>query len=132
VQYAVAPDDFERLKSGMKLVGRIAFAAGGVAVYPSTFSSRAILRESDIDAVIDAIRNPEDVSLTSAHPQGGNPMSDDPGLGVVDTGFRVHGFDNLYVCDASVFPTSVRVNPQLTVMAMAEYAAGRIAPGYHT
>jgi choline dehydrogenase-like flavoprotein len=34
---------------------------------------------------------------------------------------------NLYVCDASVFPTSVGVNPQLTVMALADYASSRIA-----
>jgi choline dehydrogenase-like flavoprotein len=45
---------------------------------------------------------------------------------VVDDGFRVRGFDNLYLCDASVFPTSVHVNPQLTVMGMAQYAARRI------
>jgi choline dehydrogenase-like flavoprotein len=35
---------------------------------------------------------------------------------------RVHHWDNLYVCDASVFPTAVTVNPQLTVMALADYA----------
>jgi choline dehydrogenase-like flavoprotein len=33
---------------------------------------------------------------------------------------------NLWLCDASVFPSSVTVNPQLTVMAMAQYAAERI------
>jgi choline dehydrogenase-like flavoprotein len=45
----------------------------------------------------------------------------------VDPDFRVHGYSNLYVCDASVFPSSVTVNPQLTVMALADYAAPRIA-----
>ncbi len=49
-------------------------------------------------------------------------MSDDPGIGVVGTDFRVHGTSNLFVCDASVFPTSIHVNPQLTVMAMADMA----------
>jgi choline dehydrogenase-like flavoprotein len=44
----------------------------------------------------------------------------------VDADFRVHGFANLYVCDASVFPSSVGVNPQLTVMGLAQYAAARI------
>ena len=34
---------------------------------------------------------------------------------------------NLYLCDASVFPTSVHVNPQLTVMGMAQYAARRLS-----
>jgi choline dehydrogenase-like flavoprotein len=43
--------------------------------------------------------------------------------GVVDDAFRVHGFSNLHVCDASVFPTAITVNPQLTVMALAHYAA---------
>jgi len=48
-------------------------------------------------------------------------MSDDPSIGVVDSRFRVHGYDNLFVCDASVFPTTIRINPQLTIMAMADY-----------
>ncbi|HSL68805.1 MAG TPA: GMC family oxidoreductase, partial [Longimicrobiales bacterium] len=67
------------------------------------------------------IRNPEDLTLSSAHPQGGNPMSNNPELGVVDSQFRVHGHQNLFVCDASVFPTTIGINPQLTIMAFAEY-----------
>ena len=63
----------------------------------------------------------------SGHPQGGNALSSEPGKGVVDPTFRVHGFENLFVCDASVFPTATTVNPQLTVMALAEYAAPGIA-----
>lgn len=66
------------------------------------------------------------LNLGSSHPQGGNPMSDGPESGVVDADCRVHGYSNLYVCDASVFPTSVTVNPQLTVMALAEYTARRM------
>jgi choline dehydrogenase-like flavoprotein len=48
---------------------------------------------------------------------------------VVGPDFRVHGHTNLYICDASVFPTSLTVNPQLTVMSLAHYAAPRIADG---
>jgi choline dehydrogenase-like flavoprotein len=59
--------------------------------------------------------------MTSAHPQGGNALG-----AVVDEDFRVRGSDNVYLCDASVFPTSVHVNPQLTVMGMAQYAAQKI------
>ena len=47
-------------------------------------------------------------------------------MGLVSPDFRVHGYENLYVCDASVFPSSVTVNPQLTVMALAHYASERI------
>jgi choline dehydrogenase-like flavoprotein len=49
-------------------------------------------------------------------------MSDRPEVGVVDSGFRVHDTRNVYVCDASVFPTSIRINPQETIMAFADYA----------
>jgi choline dehydrogenase-like flavoprotein len=63
----------------------------------------------------------------SAHPQGGNPMSEDPARGVVDLDFRVHGYENLYVADASVFPVNIWANCQATVMAMSHYAATHVA-----
>jgi choline dehydrogenase-like flavoprotein len=40
-------------------------------------------------------------------------------LSVVDSNLKTQGLENLFVCDASVFPTSLGVNPQLTVMALA-------------
>lgn len=39
--------------------------------------------------------------------------------GVVDTDLLVHGFDNLYVCDLSVFPYSPEANPALTLAALS-------------
>ena len=54
-------------------------------------------------------------------------MSADSKRGVVDPEFRVYGTQNVFVCDASVFPSSITVNPQLTVMALARYAAEHIA-----
>ena len=39
---------------------------------------------------------------------------------VVGDDFRVHGFENLYVCDASVFATIPRANTHLPVLALAE------------
>jgi choline dehydrogenase-like flavoprotein len=53
-------------------------------------------------------------------PQGGCELG--PG-GVVDEMFRVHGTDNLYVADASLFPTSVGLNPMVPVMALGELLA---------
>ena len=40
--------------------------------------------------------------------------------------FRVHGTERLHLCDASVFPAAITVNPQLTVMALAEMAAAGV------
>jgi choline dehydrogenase-like flavoprotein len=44
---------------------------------------------------------------------------------VTDSYGKVHGIENLYLSDASIFPTSLGYNPQVTIMALttrnAEY-----------
>jgi choline dehydrogenase-like flavoprotein len=40
--------------------------------------------------------------------------------------FRVRDTTGLYVVDASVFPSSLGVNPQWTIMALADLAAAAI------
>ncbi|HLF84159.1 MAG TPA: GMC family oxidoreductase N-terminal domain-containing protein, partial [Blastocatellia bacterium] len=71
-----------------------------------------------------------DLRLATAHPQGGNRMAGDGSPNrqrrVVDGDFRVDGFDNVFVADASVFPTGITVNPQWTIMALSSMAAGKI------
>jgi len=44
-------------------------------------------------------------------------------MSVVDQHLRVHGFDNLWVGDASIMPTVVHANTNFTVMMIAERAA---------
>lgn len=71
-------------------------------------------------------RNP-----VTVHPLGGCPMGDDATRGAVDADGRVFQADGsphegLYVCDASVIPTSLGVNPFLTIAAVAERTARRM------
>ncbi|NJN14482.1 MAG: hypothetical protein HC813_02290 [Planctomycetes bacterium] len=58
---------------------------------------------------------------------GGCRMGTSARTSVVDPEFRVWGYDNLFVCDASLFPTALGVNPQVPIMALADYAATSIA-----
>ena len=94
---------------------------------PSTFAYHEFTTVEELDRLGDLVHDDSELWLNSSHPQGGNPLSRHPANGVVDPSFRVHGSENLYVCDASVFPSSLGVNPQLTVMALAHYAAPHIA-----
>src|SRR4051794_39658341 len=133
VAWTMADDDLANLRAGMTKAAQLYFAAGADTVYPSTYFDHSLRREhfvrnghidgAAIGAEIErAAPRSQDLTLNSSHPQGGNPMSDRPEVGVVDSGFRVHDTRNVYVCDASVFPTSIRINPQESIMAFADYA----------
>ncbi len=123
IDYSPAREDLETLVEALKLLGRIYLAAGARRVMPSTFQFHEFTSEDQLDRLDDYVKRSSYLSLGTGHPQGGNALSGDDDKGVVDPSFRVHGFENLFVCDASVFPTATTVNPQLTVMALADYAA---------
>jgi len=53
----------------------------------------------------------------SAHVMGTCRMGDDPDTSVIDRWCRTHEVDNLWVVDASFFPTSSGYNPTLTIYA---------------
>lgn len=64
---------------------------------------------------------------TTAHILGGAALADSSDLGVVDENHEVFGQPGLYVCDGSVIPVNLGVNPSLTISALAERFASRLA-----
>jgi choline dehydrogenase-like flavoprotein len=54
-----------------------------------------------------------------AHQNGTVRFGVDPSTSALDVNCRAHEVDNLYVVDASFFPSSAAVNPALTIMANA-------------
>lgn len=65
---------------------------------------------------------------TTAHIIGGCPMAETKTEGVVDENFMVHDHPGMYILDSSVIPCNPGVNPSLTVLAISEYAMGKIEP----
>jgi cholesterol oxidase len=63
---------------------------------------------------------------TTAHILGGAVIGASPEDGVVDSGQRVFGYQNLLVCDGAAVPANVGVNPSLTITALAEHAMAQI------
>lgn len=61
------------------------------------------------------------------HEVGGCQMGSDPRTSVLNEFCRSHDVPNLYVVDASVFPSSSEKNPTLTIMALATRTADHIA-----
>jgi cholesterol oxidase len=64
----------------------------------------------------------------TAHILGGAVIGSSPEDGVVDSGQRVFGYENLLVCDGSAIPANVGVNPSLTITALAEHAMAAVPP----
>jgi choline dehydrogenase-like flavoprotein len=128
VVYTPDPEDLRRLLAGLKLAGRVYLAAGAKRVMPATFEYHSFTRPDQLDLLDEIVTDSSDIQLGTGHPQGGNALGTDPAQSVVDPRtFLVHGTANLHLCDASVFPTTIGVNPQLTVMALAHRAAAAIA-----
>jgi choline dehydrogenase-like flavoprotein len=66
-------------------------------------------------------------SLNFGHPSGTLRFGSDPATSVLDADCKAHDLDNLYVADASFMPTSMGVNPSLTIAANALRVGDRIA-----
>jgi choline dehydrogenase-like flavoprotein len=128
VRYVPAAQDLAKLAEGLELLGKILFEAGAKRVMLNTWDipGAQFTDPAQLVQLKDVVMRPAWMSLGTGHPQGGNAISEDPARGVIGPDFRVHGYSNLYVCDASVFPSSLTVNPQLTVMSLAHYAGGQI------
>ena len=62
----------------------------------------------------------------TAHIMGGCLIGLDPQTGVIDPDHRVFGYQNLWICDGSVLPANLGVNPALSIMAFAERAMAAV------
>ena len=88
--------------------------------------SREILKASGVTQMIEEYGAYDTFAAT--HVFGTCRMGDDPRASVVDRDCRSHRWKNLYVVDASVFPSSGGGEaPSLTIEALALRAAGTIA-----
>ena len=62
-----------------------------------------------------------------SHEVGTMRMDGPKGKGVVDHNLKVHGFDNLFCCDLSVYPVSPPANPSRTLTAISLRLAKHLA-----
>jgi len=66
-------------------------------------------------------------TFACAHQMGSNRMSVRPQDGVVDPKGKVWGTEDLYVSDASIFPSASGVNPMVTNMAISDWISRGIS-----
>ncbi len=130
IRYDLAEADAERFRRGFELLAEIFFAAGAREVIVP-MDGVPVLRDGDVTPLRDHRVHPRQIGAMAFHPLGTARMGADPERSVVDEQLQVHGVEGLYVCDGSVVPSSLGVNPQITIMALstrlAQHLAGRLA-----
>jgi choline dehydrogenase-like flavoprotein len=126
VDYTPTKRDLTTLARGLRMLGEILFAGGAKRLMVNSWGYEELTNRGQLEWIDQIALEPGYLALGTGHPQGGNAMSRDPRKGVVGPDFRVHGYENLYIADASVIPSSLTVNPQLTVMSLAHHAAQRM------
>jgi choline dehydrogenase-like flavoprotein len=108
IRYDLVDADLRRFRAGLARLRELFEAAGAREVYlplPAGVSpERARLR---------------DLKLMAFHPLGTARADARAAHGVIDGELQVHGAHGVYVADGSAVPSSLGVNPQLTIMALA-------------
>jgi choline dehydrogenase-like flavoprotein len=116
--------DTDRIASGLKLLGEMAFAAGAKAVMPGAYGLPDRFTDpSQLDALGPGKINPDQLVMASTHIFGTCGMGGDPARSVVNSRGECHDVKNLYICDGSILPNGTRVNPHEPIMAVSDYIA---------
>lgn len=126
VRYMLDEADMRKLRKGLAMVARLHFAAGAVEIIPGIHGLPYKLGPDDVGRIEEGPLDPRSYIAILSHLFGGCPMSADPRQGVVDENGKVHGMEDLYVVDAAAIPTTIGVNPQHTIMALAAAWAERL------
>ncbi|MDO6822383.1 GMC family oxidoreductase [Marinobacter sp. 1_MG-2023] len=128
LDYPVTDYLWKGIRNAFYTMAEIQFAAGADRVRLMHLDSDWYSSWADAKAAIDGlVMAPHRVRLFTAHQMGGCGMGSKPEESVVNGFGEHHHVSNLSVHDASIFPTSIGANPQLSVYALAARNSSRLA-----
>ncbi|HET6997222.1 MAG TPA: GMC family oxidoreductase N-terminal domain-containing protein, partial [Solirubrobacterales bacterium] len=126
--YKLTREDADKLAFGIARAAEVHFAAGATEVYPN-IARVGVLRPADLAGFEATTFKPAELRLEAFHPMGTARIAADPREGACAPDGSVHGTKDLYVADGSLFPTSVGVNPMMTIIAFAKQVARGVGGG---
>jgi choline dehydrogenase-like flavoprotein len=128
--YRVNDEDVRRMVRAQGLLARIFFAAGAERVYPGMQRFGELEGLADVERLEregpDSVRA-HHIDLSAYHPLGTCRMGVDPKRSVIGPSHETHDVPGLFVVDGSAVPGPLGVNPQVTIMALAERASEHVA-----
>ena len=125
IRYQLDDQDVATFKRGIELLCELYWAAGARVVYPPV-ERVGELHDGDLEPLRSLDVTAQDLTPIAFHPLGTARADGRPGRGVVDGDLELSGVGGVYVADGSVVPSSLGVNPQITIMALATRLAYRL------
>jgi choline dehydrogenase-like flavoprotein len=122
LSYRLLEEEARRIQFGIARAAEIHFAAGATEVYPNV-GPVSVLKRGRLPEFESLQLKPADLRLEAFHPMSSARMGADPETSVCDPRGAVRGTAGLYIADASLLPTSVGVNPMMTIIACAIHVA---------
>lgn len=130
VFYSLNQNDTRKFVEASHILCRLFFEAGAKEVYPSIHSKALLTSMKNFSPDEISRISAKDLEILAFHPLGTCRMGSNPAESVVDAYGKVHDMDNLFVADGSIFPSSLGVNPQISIMAFATRTAEHIRKNY--
>ncbi len=127
ISYWVNDADTRQLRRGFGTLARVFFAAGAKEVRAPVRGFERLRSLADVERLERATVPARHMDLTAYHPLGTARMGVDPLKSVVDGTHETHDVTNLFIVDGAAVPSSLGVNPQVTIMAMSLRAAHFVA-----
>ena len=126
ITYFLNNRDLKKIVRGHELTARIYLEGGAKTVYSPIHSWRPINSKKDITENLRKRIRVWDVDITAYHPLGTCFMGGSSKDYVTDPFGELYDQKNLFICDGSVVPPAIGVNPQITISALAARTAEKI------
>jgi choline dehydrogenase-like flavoprotein len=129
--YQLSDFDAERIVRGVALIAELLFAAGARKVWVPFDGVAPLDSPDDVRRLFAQTIPKRSMEIMTTHVMGTCRMGGDRARHVCDPWGKVYDTEGLWVADASLFPTSIGVNPMETIMALATRNAERIIELHH-
>jgi choline dehydrogenase-like flavoprotein len=128
LDYPISDFVWRGLRDALLKMAELQFAAGAKQVLPLHKDAPLVNSFADAKAVINALpMQALRMQVVSAHVMGGCAMGENAEHCVSDSWGRLRGYRNISIHDGSLFPTSLGVNPQLTIYGLIWRLAERLS-----
>jgi choline dehydrogenase-like flavoprotein len=126
LSYKLSDEEAKLIQFGIARAAEVHFAAGATEVYPNV-GPLAVLPRGRLAEFEALSLRPGDLRLEAFHPMSTARMGADEATSVAAPDGSVRGTEGLYIADGSLLPSSVGVNPMMTIIACATQVARAVA-----